>query len=183
VSVDALLALLAGGGDQIESIDADGHLVHQLEHALQTAAVLEAEGADDDLVAAGLVHDVGHLLPDGFHLDDHEVVGAELVRPVLGDRVADLVALHVPAKRYLSTVGDYELSAGSVASLEAQGGTMTPAERATFEAHPAAADAVRLRRADEAAKVPGAAVGGLDRWRPLLEAVSRRSHTEGTPPT
>jgi hypothetical protein len=34
-------------------------------------------------------------------------------------------------------------------------------------------DALTLRRADEAAKVVGAAVPGLDHWRPVVERVAR----------
>lgn len=170
--VEHLFTLLAGGDGRIESVDADGHLVDQLQHAVQTAAVLEAGGADDELVVAGLLHDIGHLLPDGFHLDDHEVVGGQLLRPLLGDRVAAIVELHVPAKRWLTTVEAYELSAGSELSLEAQGGRMDDHERAAFETSPHHLDAVRLRRADEAAKVPGADVPGLDHWRPLVARVA-----------
>ena len=39
-----------------------GEPVTQLEHALQCAALAEAEGADDELVTAALLHDLGHLL-------------------------------------------------------------------------------------------------------------------------
>ena len=48
--------------------------VSQLDHALQTAALLERSHPDDDeLAVAGLVHDIGHLLPGGTdeaHADD-----------------------------------------------------------------------------------------------------------------
>ena len=55
------------------------------------------------------------------------------MRDLLGDRVAALVELHVPAKRYLVTVDDSygaALSAGSTASLARQGGALDDAERA-----------------------------------------------------
>jgi predicted HD phosphohydrolase len=168
-SVDDLLALLGEGAGV-----ADDDRVDQLQHALQCAAVLRAGGADDELVAAGLVHDVGHLLPGGFHTDDHETVGAAAVRPLLGDRVARLVELHVPAKRWLVSVGTHDLSPGSALSLEVQGGRMSDEERAAFEADPLHADAVRLRRADEAAKDGSkpAAAAELRAWRPLLTRVA-----------
>jgi len=38
----------------------DGEPVTQLEHALQTAHLAEASGADDALVTACLLHDLGH---------------------------------------------------------------------------------------------------------------------------
>ena len=63
------------------------------------------------------------------------------------------------------------LSPGSTWTLELQGGAMSDDERASFERHPQADDAVALRRADEAAKVAGRVVDDLDRWRPVLEQV------------
>lgn len=49
-----------------------------------------------------------------------------------------------------------------------QGSVMTSEEQEKFLAHPAAADAVTLRRADEAAKIVGHQVPGLDVWAPRL---------------
>jgi predicted HD phosphohydrolase len=168
MTVDELLGLLASGAGVLDSADEAGNAVDQLQHALQCAEVLAAHGAGDELVAAGLVHDVGHLVGDGFHVDDHERVGADLVRPLLGDVVADLVALHVPAKRYLAGAEAYALSTGSSMSLAVQGGPMDAAERAAFEREPLVAGALELRRADEAAKDPAATPRPLDAWRPLL---------------
>ena len=54
---DDVVARFEGWGTQ--NYDED---VSQLDHALQTAALARAEGADDALVAAALLHDVGHLL-------------------------------------------------------------------------------------------------------------------------
>ena len=172
-TVDELLALLASGAGVLDSADDAGGAVDQLQHALQSAEILAASGASDVVVAAGLVHDVGHLAGDGFHVDDHERVGADLVRPVLGDGVADLVALHVPAKRYLAARETYALSAGSTMSLEVQGGPMNPSERKTFERDPLLPDALLLRRADEAAKDPTATPRSLESWRRLLVHLAR----------
>lgn len=60
-------------------------VVTQKEHALQTAALAEAEGAPDHLVTAAVLHDIGHLLMDEHegNLDflssdkQHELAGAE----------------------------------------------------------------------------------------------------------
>ena len=41
-----------------------GEPVTQLEHALQTAYLAERAGADDALVTACLLHDLGHMLND-----------------------------------------------------------------------------------------------------------------------
>ena len=44
---------------------------------------------------------------------------------------------------------------------------MTPAEAKAFAAHPWSEDAMRLRRWDDAAKVPGAHTPGLDDLLPI----------------
>ncbi|NIY62706.1 hypothetical protein SMALB_0626 [Streptomyces malaysiensis] len=87
----------------------------------------------------------------------HEVAGAEFARRRVGERAAWVIARHVPAKRYLvATDPAYHalLSPVSVASLKVQGGPMDEREVAEFAAHPLAADAVALRRWDDAAKDP-----------------------------
>jgi predicted HD phosphohydrolase len=103
------------------------------------------------------------------------VIAADAVRRLLGERVAALVELHVPAKRYLVTVDPAyrdALSDGSTVSLARQGGKLSADERATLETHPQLQDALSLRRCDERAKVPGLAVDGLTRWRPVVERVA-----------
>ena len=47
-----------------------GEPVTQLEHALQTAHLAQQAGADDELVTACLLHDLGHLLQD---LEDKKI--------------------------------------------------------------------------------------------------------------
>ena len=103
-----------------------GESVTLLEHALQCAALARRERADDEVVLAALLHDVGHLVteapeaPDGHH--GHE--GAKLLRPWVPARIAWLVEHHVVAKRYLCTVNPRyarRLSDASVRSLAAQG--------------------------------------------------------------
>ena len=146
----------------------------ELDHGLQCAFEL-AQGRPDDqeLQVAGLVHDIGHRFgPD----ESHGVLGGDEVRAVLGDRVAGLVEAHVPAKRYLVTTdASYgaRLSVQSTHTLEVQGGPLSADEVGSFLSSPYASDAVELRRADDAAKVPGRAVPPLDRWVPVLEDLAR----------
>ncbi len=124
---------------------------------------------------AGLVHDIGHLLRPG---DDagHADHAADAVRALLGERVARLVHLHVPAKRYLATsFPGRDLSAQSTLTLLAQGGPMSPAEAAAFERDPLADDAITLRQADDAAKVVGLDAGVLEDWRRVLGIVATRN--------
>ncbi len=101
----------------------------ELEHALQCGEILRARAPDDiALQVAGLLHDIGAAL--GF-TRDHGVAGAVALEPLLGARVAELVRLHVDAKRYLVT-RDPAYRAGlspvSSVSFEAQGGMMTRSE-------------------------------------------------------
>jgi predicted HD phosphohydrolase len=143
----------------------------ELDHALQCALEVSQRVPDDiELQVAGLVHDIGHR----FGADaQHGRLGADFVRPVLGDRVAALVEAHVPAKRYLVTMErQYDLSEVSRITLAVQGGPMSREELADFTAGPHHDAAVQLRRADDAAKTPGREVPGLDHWVPLLRQVS-----------
>ena len=173
LSVDEILELLATGADRPLRF---GAAVTQLDHALQTAVLLRAERPQDhELAVAGLVHDLGHLLP-GVGDDQHATVAAARVREALGARVADLVELHVDAKRYLvATEPDYGnvLAQDSVASLREQGGALSEGEAALFATHPLAADAVRLRRADDNGKADGLAAPGLSDWVPVVRRVSQ----------
>jgi predicted HD phosphohydrolase len=187
LTLEQIVDLLALGEDRLVEVgpigaggggDVGGVLGHtQLEHALQTAAVLRDWHPDDDeLAVAGLVHDIGHLLDAvgvaGVGDAEHAAAGGAAVRAALGERVATLVGLHVEAKRYLvADEGGYggTLAADSVASLALQGGAMTAGERRAFEALPLSAEAVVLRRADESGKVEGLVVDDLGEWVPVLE--------------
>jgi predicted HD phosphohydrolase len=72
------------------------------------------------------------------------------------------------------------LTNDSVVSLRRQGGAMDEDEAAAFLAHPWAADAVTLRRADDSGKVEGLVVGDLASWTPLLQDVARRAGSAGS---
>jgi hypothetical protein len=101
---------------------------------------------------------------------------------VLGERVAALVEAHVTAKRFLvATEPGYDgaLTALSATTLALQGGPLSAVEVAVFAARPGAGDAVALRRADDAAKVPGSPVRPLGSWIPLLRAWPVGSHVWG----
>jgi phosphonate degradation associated HDIG domain protein len=162
--------------------------VTELEHALQTAALAQSDGAPDHLVAAALLHDVGHLVSDdNVPLDEeltadfhHERVGARYLARWFGPDVTGPVALHVAAKRYLCAVEPGyldDLSPSSTRSLALQGGPMSPTEVEAFErlAHHEAATSVR--RWDDRAKIAGLAVADLDAYRSLLARL-RAPHSE-----
>ncbi len=164
---DDVLAFLTSLDGVFDAPPPLGDPVDLLAHGLQCAAVLREQHPDDvGLQLAGLVHDVGHAV--GGTDPDHARTGADVIRPVLGDRVAALVSLHVDAKRYLAATEVYELSEASRLSLQRQGAAMSPAEARRFETDAHFADAIALRRADESAKVVGLDVPGLDAWAPVI---------------
>ncbi|HKA61351.1 MAG TPA: HD domain-containing protein [Methylomirabilota bacterium] len=162
----------------------DSERVSELEHALQCAELAEAGGADEHLVLACLLHDVGRFAVDQALVADrfgaargrgrgHHEVGADLIAPFVPERVAWLVRMHADAKRYLCTTeASYHatLSPVSQHTLTLQGGLMTPDEVARHAAHPWLADALRLRRWDDQAKVVGQVTRPLAAWEPLLRA-------------
>lgn len=160
-----------------------GHLhygedVSQSEHAAQTAHHAQADGASPELVAATLLHDIGHLLQKvGEDAADrgldtrHEHIGAGYLARGFGPGVTHPVRLHVAAKRYLALREPayvQGLSPASIQSLALQGGPMTEAEAQAFLAEPGAAEALRLRRYDELGKVVGAVPAAVSSYGPLL---------------
>jgi len=156
-----------------------GEEVTQLAHALQCATFAQQSGASDSLVAAALLHDIGHLVnpkDEGATkrgIDAaHERVGAGYLARWFGPAVTAPVAQHVAAKRYLcqAEAGYFErLSEESVRSLKVQGGPFTATEAEAFLARPYAEDAIALRHWDELAKDPEMVTPGLDDFRPVLE--------------
>ena len=143
-----------------------GEPVTQLEHALQTAHLAEQSGADDALVTACLLHDLGHLLNDqgrGFNdtpslrgIDDtHQYFALPFLRGLFPDAVLDAIKLHVDAKRYLCCANPgyfARLSDDSKRSLALQGGVFDAAQAAAFLNQNGARDAVLLRQWDDLAK-------------------------------
>jgi len=176
--VEQIFARFASGGAAAYL----GEPVTLREHMLQTAVAAEADGAPVELVVAALLHDYGHLIQDGpedaaeHGIDSaHEEVGCRFLSAHFPPAVVEPVRLHVAAKRYLCAVdpGYVEiLSAASLLSLGLQGGSMSAAEAAEFEASPHFEAACRLRRYDDTAKEPDAAEPPLERYGPLLEAVA-----------
>jgi phosphonate degradation associated HDIG domain protein len=155
-----------------------GEQVTQAEHMLQAAHLAEHAQAGDALVAAALLHDVGHFkgaisgqqLMEGTD-NRHSDTGADWLAQWFGPDVTEPVRMHVAAKRYLCAVepGYAEtLSAASVYTLRVQGGPMTGDELAEFAASRYADDACRLRRWDDAAKDPDVAAPPFEHFRPLL---------------
>jgi phosphonate degradation associated HDIG domain protein len=178
-SVSEVVSLYERFGD-----DHYDEAISQGAHALQTAALGESAGAPPELVAAALLHDVGHLLDLEGHDDSsdrsadlrHEAVGAAYLASLFPPAVTGPIALHVRAKRYLcATDPGYtaRLSEGSLSSLERQGGPMSGDEVASFERLGFFAGAVSVRRWDDAAKVVDLAVPSFSHFAEVLAAVVR----------
>ena len=177
--VDEIFALYARRGGATY-----GEGVTQTEHALQTAALAERAGAVPALVAAALLHDIGHLLHDAPEdsaergIDTgHESIASAWLSQRFTAEVSEPVRLHVAAKRYLchAEPGYFErLSDASRLSLALQGGPLSADGAAAFAAAPHAAAAVLLRRWDDDGKSAGRTTPKHTHFRPCLEAALNR---------
>jgi len=177
--IQLIADLFAGEGGR----DYLGEPVTQASHMLQAAALAQAAGARPPLIAAALLHDVGHFTSaiSGHDLmcgtdNRHSDAGADWLAQWFGEEVTGPVRLHVAAKRYLCAVEPgylASLSPASVYTLNVQGGPMDAAERAEFEANPQAGAALRLRRWDDAAKDPAASPPAFGYYKSLLRRLLR----------
>ena len=168
--IEAIAGLFAGPGAR----DYLGEPVTIGVHMRQAGMLAEAAGSASALVAAALLHDIGHLRneTDSRHGD----AGAEWLSQWFGAEVTEPVRLHVAAKRYLcATEPGYLglLSEESVRTLALQGGPMTAGQAAAFEALPFARDAVAVRRWDDEAKDPAVTPPEFAHFESLLGKLVR----------
>ncbi|MFD0531958.1 phosphonate degradation HD-domain oxygenase [Kitasatospora arboriphila] len=173
-ALDTLQELFEGEGAE----EYLGEAVTQAEHMLQAAVLAHRDGAPPHLVAAALLHDVGHFhgAVTGAQLtagtdNRHSHTGADWLARWFGPEVTEPIRLHVAAKRYLCAVElayRASLSEASEHTLRVQGGPMAAEEAAAFAALPAAADAVAVRRWDDLAKTTDTDTPAFDHFRPLL---------------
>lgn len=176
--IDEVYALYAARG----SAAYFGEAVSMTQHGLQAAHFAELAGERDAVVAAALLHDVGHLIatvPDDiadWTVDArHELTGARWLAARFGPEVAEPVRLHVRAKKYLcATDPAYfsQLSPASVLTLRLQGGTMSADDISAFETEPGYRDALIVRRCDDRGKVAGLATRRLEDYEGLLESLA-----------
>jgi phosphonate degradation associated HDIG domain protein len=175
--------------EQYGGIAYSGEPVTQLQHALQSGALAEEAGANDELVAAAFLHDLGHLLnlqgatPTERGIDDlHQYFALPFLRAVLPDAVLEPIRLHVDAKRCLCAIDDAyfdQLSADSVRSLQLQGGIFSRDEAEAFLEKPYAQDALRLRKWDDRAKEENRATPDIDHYLAVVERVMRKRAIAG----
>ncbi len=175
---DELLSIYGEGGAAAYF----GEAVSMTEHGLQAAYFAQASGASDALIIAALLHDVGHLiaaaaddLADWKTDAQHELTGSRWLAARFGPEVSEPVRLHVSAKRYLcATDPAYfgKLSPASVVTLKLQGGPMSSAEIAAFEAEPHHRQAIRVRQWDDQGKIPGLRTPDFAHYRALIDRLA-----------
>ncbi len=178
--IDRIAGIFERWGKEIYA----GEAITVSEHMLQTAALAQASGAPDALVAAALLHDIGHLTGEFGSLATDESVdrhhadaGARMLAADFPPIVVDCVRLHVAAKRYLCAVEPHYyagLSPASQHSLALQGGPMDADAVTAFCREPFHQAAVSVRRWDDGGKATEATAGTFDLFRPLLERVITR---------
>ena len=173
--IDEVFALMRDtGGDQYF-----GEAVTKLGHSEQCAWCAAQAGADEELVLAALLHDIGHLLDEPETIRDprvgvvnHDDIGRDwLLERGFSRRLADLVGGHVDAKRYLTATNEAymdRLSPASKETLKLQGGPMDKESAEEFGQRPELRDMLRLRSWDEMAKEPEWTGPGLESYRGML---------------
>lgn len=168
-TVDEVLALV----DDLDEITHAGHDLRVLAH--RGAALAIAEGGDDELVVATLLHDIGRAryLAKAAPGVPHEEVGRRFVAARFSERCAWLVANHVVAQRYLLTV-DPEfkatLTGPQQTALRKAGGKLSTPRTLKFESQEFTADAVRLRRWADRAVTEQPEMASRRRLEAALEA-------------
>jgi phosphonate degradation associated HDIG domain protein len=179
LTLNEVVDLLQRRGHQQYGMEA----ISQLEHALQCADMAEQAGETPETIVAALLHDLGHLLAaerdgqvehDTSKDDLHQYMALPFLRTLFPDAVLEPIRLHVDAKRYLCLVDSgywAELSPASKHSLEQQGGVFSEQEAQVFMQQNFAAEAVRLRRYDDLAKVPAKLVPDLSHYAAHLHQV------------
>jgi gamma-butyrobetaine dioxygenase len=168
-----------------ESAKAEEYLgedITLVEHMIQCAELARANNAQDWLIVAALLHDIGHVLvPDAASAQDsgidmhHDDVGAEWISKRFPNNIEQVIRLHVDAKKYLvATDANYysQLSEASKITLEIQGGKFSESEATDFIQQQYAYEAVQLRRWDDASKIRGAVTTRIADYADLIREVA-----------
>ena len=68
----------------------DGFAVDQLTHSLQTATLAERAGADEEMVFASLLHDIGKSVS----VPNHPEIAAAIIKPYVRSDVYNVIRVH-----------------------------------------------------------------------------------------
>jgi predicted HD phosphohydrolase len=68
----------------------DGFAVDQLTHSLQTATLAERAGADEEMVFASLLHDIGKAVS----VPNHPEIAAAIIKPYVRPDVYNVIRVH-----------------------------------------------------------------------------------------
>ena len=82
---DRILEALRNLGDSM-----DGYQVSRLEHSLQSATRAERDGADEEMIVATLLHDIG----DSLAPFNHSQLVASVLRPYVSEKVYWIILHH-----------------------------------------------------------------------------------------
>ncbi|MDH3658932.1 MAG: HD domain-containing protein [Alphaproteobacteria bacterium] len=173
--------------DIIERRGAESYLGEEVTmagHMLQAARLAEQANAGDELIAAALLHDIGHYtneFPEDAQdrgIDNvHEEAGASVLEPFFPAVVVDCTRHHVAAKRYLcATDPSYfdRLSPASVHTLNLQGGPISAEEVESFRSLANLDAIIQVRRWDEGSKVKDLPTPDFGHYAPVLQRVVDR---------
>jgi predicted HD phosphohydrolase len=145
--------------DALRALDdgLSGYRVTRLEHSLQTATRAEEDGADEEMIAGALIHDLG----DALAPENHSNYAAEIIRPYVRAEVTWVVEHHgVFQKLYYARFFGED-----------------PELRAAYRGHPFYESCVRFcERWDQAAFDPDYPTHPLEHFEPLVRRIfSRRA--------
>lgn len=91
--------------DALKALDNSlaGYRVSRLTHSLQTATRAEADGADDEMIIAALIHDLG----DDLAPENHSQLAAAIIRPYARAEVTWILEMHgvFQMKYYADKIG------------------------------------------------------------------------------
>jgi len=161
-----------------------GEPVSQIEHMCQSAQLAADAKAEEDVILAAFLHDIGHLCAIAYPQQklnntniygviNHEQLGADFLSSKgFSSNIINMVSNHVNAKRYLTYKFPeyfFQLSDASKETLQIQGGQMTLTEAMTFEADLLFNDYIILRRWDEQAKAVYKPLLDLSIYKAMIE--------------
>ena len=88
---DRILEALMNLGESM-----DGYQVSRLEHSLQSATRAERDGADEEMIVATLLHDIG----DSLAPFNHSQLAASVLRPYVSEKVYWIMLHHGMFQEY-----------------------------------------------------------------------------------